>query len=757
MAYLRRDGAALRRLLLGATLAALGSGLPGGIAWAQLGALGTSKSPPISRDEPVFYQADAVEYDRDTANVILSGHVEIWQGDRVLRADRVTYDRNTGVAAAIGNVALVEPDGQVLFAEYAELSQGMRDGVLRDMRALLPENGRLAANGARRTDGTINELSRAVYTTCNLCASDPNAPPLWDIRARAAVQDGEHKQIEYHDAVVDFLGVPAMYLPFLSHPDPSQKRASGLLVPSAGYSTHLGAFASIPYYWVIDGRSDATIAPIFSSMQGGGLNLQYRQLFNNGRFTLEGSVANDNDQLGGHVFARGDFAIDEIWRWGFDINRASSQEYMRDYRIRGGTDQVLTSQVWLEGFGQGSYTRLDARAYQGLTGTVITSRLPYVLPRWQYSYFGEPDALGGRFSLDAGAFNVLRDEGTSTQRGRLSLNWDRPFTGQYGDLWNLTLHVDNAVYAAHGFTQEPNFGTADAVQSAQSMPTAAVMVRLPLARDAGDWGTQTIEPIAQLIVAPNGSKYLNTSTRIPNEDSLDQELTDANLFSLNRFPGVDRLEGGVRANVALKAGWNFPGGKSVDGLVGQSYRMQKSSPWVVGSGLENQASDIVSRVTFTPGPWVDLTARARFDPHQSMNVRFADLLASAGPSWLRFSTGYAYSSVNPYYYYDIPPTGSYLVPSGKSATSPYEVPRNEIIVGANLKLGRWSLGGSARADLRLHEMTTLAGSASYENECFIFSMVYYKRYTSLVNDSGASALLFQITLKTVGQFGFHAM
>src|SRR4051794_32794499 len=165
----RRVGGRRRSLLLGAALACLGATLGATGARAQLGALTGAGAAPVTRDQPVYYQADSVEYDRDAELVTLSGRVEIWQGDRVLRADRVTYDRNTGVASAIGNVALVEPDGQVLFAEFAELSGGMKDGVLRDVRALLPQNGRLAANGARRTDGVINELSRAVYTTCNLC------------------------------------------------------------------------------------------------------------------------------------------------------------------------------------------------------------------------------------------------------------------------------------------------------------------------------------------------------------------------------------------------------------------------------------------------------------------------------------------------------------------------------------------------------------------------------------------------------------
>jgi LPS-assembly protein len=747
--------------LLGAVLATLGAVA----AQAQ-----TPHTQPVSRDEPVFYQADSVEYDRDGALVTLSGNVELWQGDRVLRADRVTYDRNTGVAAASDNVALVEPDGQVLFADYAELSDAMKNGVLRDLRALLPQNGRLVANGARRTDAAINELSRAVYTTCTLCKDDPSAPPLWDIRARSAVQDVDNKKIEYYDAVVDIDGVPVAYFPFLAHPDPSERRASGILVPNFGSTTHLGPYLEVPYYWVIDGQSDATVAPVVSAKQGGGVQAEYRQLFNSGRFTLRGSVASDQDSTGWHLFTRGDFAIDDTWRWGFNINRASGVDYLRDYRIQGGLVAVLPSTVWVEGFGQGSYTRLDVRAYQSIVNSSqLTSRLPYVLPRYQYSYFGEPDALGGRVSLQTDAFNLLRQDGTSTERGRLSLDWQRPFDGPLGDLWNVTFHMDSAIYDAQDFNGPPNFGASGSVQAAQAMPTAATELRWPFVRDAGTWGTQTIEPVVQLIVAPNGSKYgftpnANGSTvstsRVPDEDSLDQELSDANLFALNRFPGVDRLEGGIRVNAALHEAWRFPGGALIDGLVGEAYRVEKSSPWMVGSGLENQVSDVVSRVTFSPGSGFDLTARARFDPHNQMSVPMADLLASAGPESLRVTTGFIHSAVNPFLTYDYGPTGVLWGADGKTqttATQLYPAPRDEIAVGASTRYGPWRVSGTSRADLRTHQMDSVAVAAAYEDECSIFSLIFYKRYTSVGGDHGDSAVLFQITLKTVGQFGFHAM
>ncbi len=131
-----------------------------------------------------------------------------------------------------------------MFAEYAELSKGMRNGILRDMRAQLPANGHLAANGVRRTDADINELSRAVYSTCDACKAHPDWPLLWDIRARSAVQDIPNKRIEYSDAVVDMYGLPVAYFPFLTMPDPSAKRATGFLVPSFGNAKYLGAYVA---------------------------------------------------------------------------------------------------------------------------------------------------------------------------------------------------------------------------------------------------------------------------------------------------------------------------------------------------------------------------------------------------------------------------------------------------------------------------------------------------------------------------------
>ena len=55
-------------------------------------------------------------------------------------------------------------------------------------------------------------------------------------------------RIHFTDATVDFLGVPVLYTPFLTEPDPTVKYASGFLAPDIGTSTNVGYFARLPYY-----------------------------------------------------------------------------------------------------------------------------------------------------------------------------------------------------------------------------------------------------------------------------------------------------------------------------------------------------------------------------------------------------------------------------------------------------------------------------------------------------------------------------
>jgi len=148
-----------------------------------------------------------------------------------------------------------------------------------------------------------------------------------------------------------------------------------------------------------------------------------------------------------------------------------------------------------------------------------------------------------------------------------------------------------------------------------------------------------VEPIAAITAAPNKSNF----GHIPDEDSLDVEFDDTNLFDPDRFAGLDRVDTGQRATYGLR--WSFVtnGGGSGSVFVGQSYQFNEDVNFAVGSGLENNFSDIVGSVQVSPIEDFDLLYRFRYDTN-SLSPRRNEVLVSAGPSKLHLDLDYAFLS-----------------------------------------------------------------------------------------------------------------
>ena len=239
--------------------------------------LGLTRNPRQHTNAPIVLRADEIEHNSDLGLTIARGHVEVSQNGDVLLADTVTYNQRTDTVTASGHVSLSQPTGEILFAEYLELRNAMSDGFAKNVRMLLADRSRLAANTARLTNDNRTELRRGVYSPCDLCKNDPSAPPAWQFDARQIDHDKEFKLIEIRDATMEIDGWPVFYTPYISMPDPSVKRASGFLTPSLGSSSTVGFHVAIPYFLVLGPDKDLTLAPRFTSKAGPVLGSEYRQ------------------------------------------------------------------------------------------------------------------------------------------------------------------------------------------------------------------------------------------------------------------------------------------------------------------------------------------------------------------------------------------------------------------------------------------------------------------------------------------------
>ena len=180
--------------------------------------------------------------------VTATGNVEVTRGERRLLADMLRYHQDTDRMEAEGNVALVDPSGDTLFADRVVLTGDLRAGVAEQLRARLADNSLVAAAGGRRIGGVRTEFERAVYSPCPLCPNS-DSPPLWQITARKVTHDQESHDVTYRHAFFELAGVPIFYTPYFTHPDPSVKRRSGFLAPSFGNSGELGLSVQPIYYF----------------------------------------------------------------------------------------------------------------------------------------------------------------------------------------------------------------------------------------------------------------------------------------------------------------------------------------------------------------------------------------------------------------------------------------------------------------------------------------------------------------------------
>lgn len=715
-------------LWLAAVLAVV---LPAFPASAQTEAPAQSRSAFPESGE-VLMQADELSYDREARVVTATGHVELAYGERVLLADRVTYNETTGVVTADGNVSLLDPQGDVAFADHLVLRNEMRDGVIQTLRVLLSDNSRMAGHDVVRSGGNMTTLHRGVYSPCDICEKKGQKTPLWQIKAFRVIHNKQEQRIIYEDAFMEFFGVPVMYVPYFSQPDPTVKRQSGFLTPTVASSSDLGQQVEIPYYWAISPDKDVTVMPRFTSKEGTIYQGEYRQRIESGQFKMFGTATwprtqqagtpADND-FRGSLFGDGQFVIDENWRWSFKSELASDDTYLRKYGLSSATDLVSNLNTTYAN-GRNSFTA-DAYYFRGLLSTDNTATTPWVAPLMQYNYSYPEQILGGRIGFSANAMVLERRQGASSRRVSSTVRWDHRMTTSEGFVYRLFASLRGDVYSVDDVPNTAVPGTDfESTTIARGLPTIGTEWSYPLVRSEGGV-RHVVEPIAQLIYSPN----VGNTTEIPDEDSQSFEFDDTNLFSEDRFAGLDRWETGARANVGVLYSLYTPSGGQANALLGQSFRVGENDTVPAGAGLRDESSDYVGRFSVSPSNDMMLVYRFRLDDEKfKIRRNEVNLMGRVGP--LSGNVGYAYFAAD------------------QSVT--FQA-REEAYLATVLKLDEyWKIYGQTRRDIENDRTLSNRIGLGYEDECLDFSIGFHQSFYRDRDIEPDNSVVIQLTFKTLG-------
>ncbi len=751
--------------------------LAGAPASAQFSAGGQKKGG--DKAAPIVFQADEVQYDDELSLTVAKGHVEISQGGEVLLADTVSYNQRTDTVTASGHVSLLMPTGEVMFAEFMELRDSMNNAFAQDVRMLLADRSRIAANTGRRINGNRMEMRRGVYSPCDLCKSDPTAPPAWQLKAREISDDRQQKIIEFRDATLEVDGWPIFYTPYMSQPEPSVKRATGFLMPSFGNSNTVGFHIATPYFIVLDQDKDLTLAPRFTSRAGELLASEYRQRFSNGMLDAVGSINYSNvgegsntdtgSQWRGHINASGVWNLDENYRTGLQIQRVSDQTYLLRFGFGNPLLNAMISRAYLEGFEPRTETDVNAYLFEPLQPGLGDSTQPIVLPVINRSWQSEPDSWGGILKLNANLLDIVREVGTQTRRLSLGGGWEKTFRDGIGGQYKFMATVRGDAYSVSGLSSlsNPDLPSAFFPQNgapaidpishsyamARAFPQVGLTWNYPLANHFGDT-TAIIEPIAGVFAGPNSGN----NHKIPNEDSLGYQLRDTDLFRPDRLAGYDILDTGQRVDYALKTGLYNKDGGNYRMIIGQSVRAQDNIYLPPDSGATKRVSDVVGRVVMSPNSYLDLIYRFRLDK-STLSSRSQEVGFSAGPQ--NFRVGLNYLLMPPQSQSDvvtIPTTGQTLL-YGK---------REQLTINVTTKLSRyWSLAGAETINLTNSSnlvngvLTPQSNSTSlyatlaaiYQDECMSFIGSVTQSGIRNGDVTPGVSVLFSVVFKNLGEIG----
>ena len=703
--------------------------------------------PNSPEDAPSVLTADTVSNNSATGVTTATGNVEISTGRRRLLADQVRYDKQSRKMFAKGNVILIEPSGDAMFGDEVEITDDLKEGFVQAVGMLLEDDSRIAANTATRRGGNKVEFDRAVYSPCPLC-EEGKGGPLWEIKARRVVLDEEAQTVTYNDARLEMFGVPIAYTPWFRHPAPGVARQSGFLTPTFGSTSELGVVAQVPYYYVIDQSSDATIAPIFTQNGGTVIAGEYRRMLSRGYMQLAGAgtyaVRDESDAeseqgkgFRGYFRGFGGYGVTDHTQAGFDLYLSSDNTFLDRYQIA--DDSVLRNRVFLEGFERRNFWSVNGYYFQGLRPFDDQDTIPIALPLAESRLVSDRMRWGSFFTAESNILALSRNEGLDTRRISNSVGWTLPYVGAIGDVYRLNVSLRGDVYNTEGdpetFSSEGGNNTV-----ARVLPKITADWSWPLADMEGAW-VHEVEPMVSVNIAPT---YGNTR-QIPNEDSSDFEFDETNLFEADRFAGLDRVDTGARVAYGLRFSSLGPRATEISGIFGQSYSLVENSFLPPESGVQDNLSDYVGAFYVRPSPLLDLSYRFRLGK-SDLKFRRSDALASFGPSFLRFNLGYINLSREPEAFDGDSNDPQFSDPDGFDS-------REEITAGVRIKLTEQiAIGGQTRRDLSAGETIANQAGLIYTHPCLILAVGFEQRFTPDAELGDETAFLFRIAFKNLADF-----
>ena len=638
--------------------------------------------------------ADKIEVYNDGNEIKATGNILIQTEEYLSSTDNLIYNKIEERVKTSGNIIIKDKLENYYYFDRFISDKDFSRASGTNTKIRLNDGSRIVGKSFKRTDANINQINDALYTPClNENYVTANCPG-WKLSANKVVHDVEKQNIYYEGATLSILNVPVLYSPFFSHPDPSVKKRSGLLMPSISSDNNLGTTFSIPYFFNLSSNYDVTLTPTIQSKADDYYSISYRHLTKNHQFNIDSSISSDESNTGtkNHVFINGEVK-NPFGKFDYKIQTSNNDTYLRKNYIA--QETILTSGLNFTKEMDNSYLDFSSYIYKHLNNT-SNQKWEYVYPNISYDIYNYKDPIYGlSWKIDNSLLNYKTiNKNYEQQLSSEILSDDVHISKKTGlkfvnTVQNRLIYFNNSV---NNFSQLRVF------------PQLSSKISYPLSKSRND-RTEILEPIVMPILAPHNN-YTN-----------DQNISSSNIFSLNRETSLSQWESGPRINYGIN--WLVSNSNLVfNTSLGQSIKAEKDNSTKISNYFIGNTLDFGNIGYIKTDITID---------RQDLYLKDNNINSSLNFGEIKLGFDYDYETLN------------------KIKTS------EQISIGAKLNFYKHiNLIMSARKDLMSDKSIGNAIGLNYENDCLAVNLNYFTDFTAIDDIKNSRGFSINIVLKPFG-------
>ena len=647
-----------------------------------------------SENSEIEITADKIEVLENQNKINATGNIIVQTEEFLSASDNLIYDKSIESIKTFGNIIIKDSLKNYYFFDQFVSDKTFNNANGTNTRIRLNDGTRIVGKSFIRTDSNINEINNAEYTPCLQKNYIVKNCPGWKLSAKKVIHDEEKKNIYYEGATLSILNIPVLYSPFFSHPDPTVKKRSGLLMPTISSDNNLGNTVSIPYFYNISSNYDLTFTPTFQSKVDNYYTLNYRYLNKNHVFNIDTSITDNESRAGtrNHIFINGDVK-NPYGEFNYKIETSNNDTYLRKNQIHHET--ILKSGLKFTKEMDNSFLDFSSYIYKHLNNS-NEQKWEYLYPNINYDIYNYKDPVyKTNWSIKSSLLNYRTiDKDYKQQLSSEIISKEVHISKQTGLKFQNTIQ-NRLVYFNN---------SADDYNQLRIFPQISSKISFPLSKSKNN-RTEILEPLVIPILAP----YNNYNN--------DQIISNSNIFSLNRETSLSQWESGPRINYGLN--WLISNNNlSINTSLGQSIKIRKDNT----TGISNYF--IGNTLGFGSIGYIksDITI-----DRQDLYLKDNNINSSLNFDKIKFGFDYDYETSN------------------RIKTS------EQISIGAKVNFYKdTNLIMSARKDLMSDKSIGNAFGIHYENDCLAINFDYFRDFTAIDDIKNSRGFSFTITLKPFG-------